>query len=156
MHAVEAIIWNLEEVRRRSMILWASIPPEYMDWKPDTDAMSMKEMIRHVLDSEQYYHLALLNKGSLVAYESPYEQRPFTTLEEEIAFSQPYRAAFMNAIKGFTEADLSLVQIDRSDVGYVRSLGDMLLRIAYHESVHAGQLLDYMRTAGLHRPKVWD
>ncbi|MFB9329433.1 DinB family protein [Paenibacillus aurantiacus] len=156
MQTVEAIVWNLEEVRRRSFIIWNSIPLEFMDWKPDPDAMSMQAMIRHVLDGEHYYHLALLNKGSLTEYDSPYDQRAFTTLDEELAFSQPYRAAFMETVKRYTEADLSHVQIDRSDVGYVRSLGDMLLRIAYHESVHAGQLLDYMRTAGLPRPKVWD
>ncbi|TYP74716.1 DinB family protein [Paenibacillus methanolicus] len=156
MHAIDAIVWNLEEVRRRSLLLWASIPTAYMDWRPDPDAMSMKDMIRHVLDSEHYYHLALMNRGSLTDYDSPYEPRAFTTIDEEIAFSRPYRAAFLETVKGYTDADLSNVQIDRSDVGYVRSLGDMLLRIAYHESVHAGQLLDYMRTAGLPRPRVWD
>ncbi len=47
-------------------------------------------------------------------------------------------------------------QIDRSESGYVRSLGDMLLRIAYHEAVHTGQLLDYLRTADIERVRVWD
>lgn len=46
--------------------------------------------------------------------------------------------------------------IDRSDVGYRRLLGDMLLRVAYHEAVHAGQLLDYLRTACVERPNIWD
>lgn len=41
-------------------------------------------------------------------------------------------------------------------MGYIRDLGDMLLRIAYHESVHTGQLLDYLRTAGVPRINVWD
>ncbi|MGG1554352.1 DinB family protein [Paenibacillus ferrarius] len=156
MNAIEAILWNFEEVRRRSIMIWEGIPSEYLDWKPDSDAMSMKEMIRHVLDSEHYYHLALLNKGSLHAYDSPYEKRPFTTLEEEIAFSQPYRNAFIETVKSYGQEDLSQIKIDRSDAGYIRTLGDMLMRIAYHEAVHAGQLLDYLRIAGLNRPKVWD
>lgn len=156
MNAIEAIVWNLEEVRRRSMIIWESIPGEYLDWKPDSDAMSMKEMIRHVLDSEHYYHLALLNEGSLTTYESPYEKRPITTIKEEIDFSQTYRNAFIDTIKSYAQEDLTRIQIDRSDVGYIRPLGDMLMRIAYHEAVHSGQLLDYLRTAGLKRPKVWD
>ncbi|WP_310193089.1 DinB family protein [Bacillus sp. 3255] len=156
MNSVEAIVHNLNEVRRRSILVWESIPDEYMDWRPDSEAMSMKEMIRHILDSEHYYHLALLNKGSLESYESPYETRVFTTLQEELNFSEPYRNAFIHTIKAYDQEDLTNIQIDRSDVGYVRALGDMLMRIAYHEAVHAGQLLDYMRTAGLKRPKIWD
>ncbi|MCZ8520279.1 MULTISPECIES: DinB family protein [Paenibacillus] len=156
MNAIEAIVHNLSEVRRRSIKIWESIPDEFLDWRPDSEAMSMKEMIRHVLDSEHYYHLALLNEGSLSAYESPYETRAFTTLQEELRFSEKYRNAFMNTVTSYAQEDLTRIQIDRSDVGYIRSLGDMLMRIAYHEAVHSGQLLDYLRTAGLERPRVWD
>ncbi|NBC71613.1 DinB family protein [Paenibacillus sacheonensis] len=156
MNAIEAIVQNLCEVRRRSIIIWESIPHEFLDWRPDSEALSIKEMIRHVLDSEHYYHLALLNEGSLSAYESPYEARTFTMLKDELDFSETYRNEFMNTVKSYTQEDLTRIQIDRKDVGYIRSLGDMLMRIAYHEAVHSGQLLDYLRTAGLKRPKVWD
>lgn len=156
MNAVEGVVWNLEEIRRRSLILWESIPAEYLDWRPDSDAMSVKEMIRHVLDSERYYHLALLNEGSVADYESPYDKREFTTLREELGFSEPYRKAFMDTVRSYSPEDLSNIKIDRSDVGYIRALGDMLLRIAYHEAVHTGQLLDYLRSAGVKRPKIWD
>ncbi|MBB3112741.1 putative damage-inducible protein DinB [Paenibacillus phyllosphaerae] len=156
MNAVDAIVWNLEEVRRRSRLVWESIPAEYLDWKPDSEAMSIIEMIHHVLDSEHYYHLALLNRGSLSAYESPYENRNFADLHDALRFAEPYRSAFMDTVKSYSQEDLSTIKIDRSDVGYIRTLGDMLLRVAYHESVHTGQLLDYMRTAGVNRPRVWD
>lgn len=156
MNAIEVILLNFEEVRRRSVKVWESIPEASLDWKPDVDALDIKDMIRHVLESEHYYHLALLKKGSLVSYESPYEKRVFTTVEEELAFAQNYREKFINTVSSFSEDDLSNVEIDRSDVGYVRTLGDMLMRVAYHESVHTGQLLDYMRTVGIERPRVWD
>ncbi|MBJ8050318.1 DinB family protein, partial [Bacillus cereus group sp. N18] len=32
----------------------------------------------------------------------------------------------------------------------------MLMRIAYHEGVHTGQMLDYMRTMKIERPNIWD
>ena len=92
----------------------------------------------------------------VTSYESPYETRTFTTLKEELNFSETYRNEFMNTVKSYTPEDLTRIQIDRKDVGYIRSLGDMLMRIAYHEAVHSGQLLDYLRLAGLKRPKVWD
>jgi uncharacterized damage-inducible protein DinB len=118
--------------------------------------MCIKEMIRHVLDSEHYYHLALLNRGSLPFYDSPFEKRIFTSMEDELAFAETYRKQFIKTVRSFTPDDLSNIKIDRSDVGYIRTLGDMLMRIAYHESVHTGQLLDYLRTAEIERPKVWD
>lgn len=45
-----------------------------LDWKPDTEAMTCLEMVRHVLESEYYYHLAIKNKGSLKEFDSPFEK----------------------------------------------------------------------------------
>jgi uncharacterized damage-inducible protein DinB len=156
MNSIDIIVLNLNEVRRRSINLWTSIPEETLFWKPDNDAMNCLEMIRHILESEHYYHLAILNRGSLSAFESPFENRPFTTVHAEIEFANSYRNDFINTIKTFSEEDLINIRIDRSDSGYIRSLGDMLLRTAYHESVHTGQLLDYLRTAGVPRIRIWD
>ncbi|QMV44758.1 DinB family protein [Cohnella cholangitidis] len=156
MNAIEIIILNFEEIRRRSIKVWSGIPEDRLDWQPDNKAMTIKEMIRHVLDSEHYYHLALINKGSLPSYDSPFDNRLFSSVEVELAFAETYRNQFINTVRSFSQDDLSTVRIDRSDVGYVRTLGDMLMRIAYHESVHTGQLLDYLRIAGIERPKVWD
>ncbi|SPU01769.1 group-specific protein [Bacillus tequilensis] len=66
----------------------------------------------------------------------------------------PWRV--INVIKSLNETDLTNRKIDRSDVGSVRKLGDRLLRIAYHESVQTGQLLDYLRTAEVDRSLIWD
>lgn len=156
INGIDLVILNLEEVRRRSIKVWSVIPLTMLDWRPDAQALSMKEMIRHVLDGEHYYHLALLNCGSLPSYDSPYDNREFSSVEDELIFAQVYREQFLNTVKLFTPEDLSNIRINRSDVGYVRTLGDMLMRIAYHESVHTGQLLDYMRTAGIDRPQIWD
>lgn len=156
MKGIGILLTNFEEVRRRSILIWTSIPTEKLDWKPDQEAMSMSEMIRHVLESEHYYHLAILNRGSLKSFDSPFENRDFLSVRDELRFAEPYREQFLNTIRSFREEDLSEIRIDRSDVGYIRPLHDMLLRIAYHESVHAGQILDYMRTAGVDRPRIWD
>ena len=76
--------------------------------------------------------------------------------KSELEFADIYHQQFLEMISTFSDEDLTCIQIDRSDVGYIRSLGDMLLRIGYHEFVHAGQLLQYLRTMGVDRPKVWD
>jgi len=156
MNSIDLILLNFNEVRRRSMKVWTSIPREIVNWKPDDEAMTCIEMIRHVLESEHYYHLAIQNRGSLAIFDSPFEKQPFSTVEAELKFAEPFRNQFLETIKSFSEEDLSSIEIDRSDSGYIRSLGDMLLRIAYHESVHTGQLLDYLRTAGVPRVRVWN
>jgi uncharacterized damage-inducible protein DinB len=156
LNSVELIILNFIEVRRRSIKVWTAIPQEKLQWKPDDEALTCLEIIRHVLESEHYYHLAIQNKGSLSVFDSPFEKQPFTTVNAELEFAEPYRNRFLETIRLFSEKDLANIKIDRSDVGYIRDLGDMLLRVAYHESIHTGQLLDYLRTAGIPRPSVWD
>lgn len=158
MRINDLIILNFEEVRRRSIKVWKAIPQPMLDWKPDADALTCAEMIRHLLEGEFLYHQILIQRGSksLTNVSNPFENREFTTVDDELAFAKTYREDFLNYIESLSVSDLENVQIDRSDVGYVRTLGDMLLRIAYHESVHTGQLLDYMRTMGVDRPKIWD
>lgn len=156
MNSKDLLLLNFEEIRRRSIKVWKEVPAHLLEWRPDKEALSINDMIRHVLDSEHYYHLCILNRGSLETYESPFEKSRFTSVEGELDFNQPYRERFLATIKAFSEDDLTNIQIDRSDVGYVRSLGDMLLRVAYHEAVHTGQLLDYLRTANSKRAHIWD
>ncbi|WHY03322.1 DinB family protein [Neobacillus sp. DY30] len=156
MNSIDLIILNFNEIRRRSIKVWTSIPDEKLHWKPDDEAMNCLEMIRHVLESEHYYHLAIENRGSLSVFNSPFENRPFTSVNAELKYAEPYRKAFIDTIKSFSEEDLEIIKIDRSDSGYIRDLGDMLLRVGYHESIHTGQLLDYLRTAGVPRVRIWD
>ncbi|KOO52034.1 DinB family protein [Viridibacillus arvi] len=156
MNSIDLILLNFNEIRRRSIKVWTTIPQEKLHWKPDNEAMTCIEMIRHVLESEHYYHLAIQNHGSLEVFDSPFEKQPFSTVNAELKFAEPFRNHFLKTIKSFTEEDLTSIKIDRSDSGYIRSLGDMLLRVAYHESIHTGQLLDYLRTASVPRVNIWD
>lgn len=158
MNVNDLIIFNFEEVRRRSVKVWKEIPEHKLNWKPDEDALTCAEMIRHLLEGEFLYHQVLIGRGSnaLSDLSNPFDGKNFTTVDNELIFAQPYREDFLEYIKTISNSDLENIEIDRSNVGYVRKLGDMLLRIAYHESVHTGQLLDYMRTMGIDRPMIWD
>jgi len=156
MNATELLILNFEEVRRRSIKIWKSISEEQLFWKPDPEAMSCFEMIRHVLESENIYHHIILKRGVLGNYESPLTGNPFTTLEDEIKNAQPYREKFLKMVHSFTAKELDEVYITRKEKKQHRKLGDYLLRMAYHEAVHTGQLLDYLRTINAPRANIWD
>ncbi len=156
MKATDVLALNLEEVRRRSVKVWRAIPAERLHWKPDEGAMSCVEVVRHVLEGEHLYTLMLRSGGSLAADESPFTGRPYTSVEDELAFAEPYHRETLELVRSFSPEGLSARKVDRSDVGYVRAFGDFILRMAYHESVHAGQLLGYLRSMGAPRPNVWD
>lgn len=158
MNEFDILLLNFEEVRRRSIKVWKSIPHDKLNWRPDDEALSCAEMIRHVLEGEFFYHQIFMGKSSatLSKITNPFETKEFTTVGEELDFAMPYRENFLKYIKTLNKNDLENIKIDRSDVGYIRTLGDMLLRVAYHEAVHMGQLLDYMRTMGIERPDIWD
>lgn len=156
MNASELLILNFEEVRRRSIKVWKSISEEELFWKPDPEAMSCFEMIRHVLESENIYHHIILKRGVLGNYESPLTGNPYTTLEDEIKNAQPYREKFLKMVHSFSAKELDEIYITRKEKMQHRKLGDYLLRMAYHEAVHTGQLLDYLRTINAPRANIWD
>jgi uncharacterized damage-inducible protein DinB len=156
MTANEIIILNFEEIRRRSIKLWNGLPITHYTWKPDAEAMSCIEMIRHVLEAEHLFHIIVTRRGNLGDYTSPWGNLPYTTLEAELSFAQPYRKGFIDAIHHFTPEELSSIEIIRSEKNQRKVLGDYLNRIAYHESVHTGQFLNYMRTLQIERPLIWD
>lgn len=152
----EIIALNFEEIRRRTLKLWIGITPENYLWRPDINAMNCIEMVRHVLEGEHLFHVIVNKRGDLGEYISPWAKIPYTDLQAELDFAKPFRAAFMEMIKEFSPTDFSTIEIIRSDKGQRRLLGDYLQRIAYHEAVHVGQMLSYMRTLGLERPQIWD
>ena len=55
MRPADVILLNAREVRRRSEIAWRGIPPDSLQWKPDPQARSAIEMVRHVLEGEYLY-----------------------------------------------------------------------------------------------------
>lgn len=156
MNSIEIILLNFSEIRRRSIKLWNGIPDKYLDWKPDQPAFTVIEMIRHVLEGEHLYHRIIEQQGDLGDYQSPWNGLKYSNLEYELQFSEKYRMEFLAMINGLNESDLEYIRIERKEVGQSKTLGDYLNRIAYHESVHTGQMLSYLRTIGIKPPKLWD
>lgn len=157
MDAIDLAILNLKETRRRSIKLWESLPDSWITWRPDKEALSFGEMIRHVWSASFHYHMILRNNGSVkTKTPTPYDKEPIISIKKEIALSELYFSDFIEYVQSLSIEELESRLIDRSDVGYQRYLGDMLLRIAYHDAVHTGQFLQYLRMVGLERPMIWD
>jgi uncharacterized damage-inducible protein DinB len=69
---------------------------------------------------------------------------------------QNHSGEFLEFVSGFTPEELETVEIIRAEKNQRRILVDYLQRVAYHEAVHTGQLLGYLRTIGVERPNIWD
>lgn len=147
---------NFDEIRRRSIKVWEGIPQEFLGWKPDSNAMNCLEMVRHVLEGQYIYHIMVKNGGELDDFQSPWKDRSYTTLQDELDFSEPFRLAFFETLSKFSISDLTNKEIIRPEKNQRRKLGDYLLRIAYHEAIHTGQMLAYLRSLGVERPDIWD
>jgi uncharacterized damage-inducible protein DinB len=156
MNQTEILLLNFEEIRRRSLKLWKGLPPEYYNWKPDAEAMTCLEMIRHILESEHYFQVIVNRRGNLGDYPSPWQDMAYTNVESEVSFAAPYRAEFLKTVSSFSPKELDTIEVIRTEKNQRRKLGDYLQRIAYHEAVHTGQLLSYFRGIGIERPLIWD
>jgi len=156
MTKAESIVLNFEEIRRRSIKLWSGLAPEFYHWRPDIKAQSCLGMIRHVLETENFYRLFIVNKGGNADdFVSAWKDRPLVNLQNELEFAAPFRKEFLETIFALSPDELASIEIVREG-RKTRRLCDFLYRCAYHESVHAGQFLSYLRTLGLDRPDIWD
>jgi uncharacterized damage-inducible protein DinB len=160
MKPTDLLLLNLEETRRRSLKVWRALPPERLDWKPDAGAMTCIELVRHVPECE-YLYLTILKSGRRLPMdelsESLWVTRPYTSVEAEVEFAEPYRKELLGLIGSYTTEQLSKMTVDYAAQGHrVSAIGDFILRMAYHESVHTGQLLSYLRMMNVPRPNIWD
>lgn len=151
----ELLILNFTEIRRRSIKLWNELPYDHYNWKPDGKAMTAIEMIRHVLEADYGWNI-IINKGSMANYQTPWKNRPYISVSDELKFAEPYRKTFIESVRHFSDSELSETEIIHPGNGEKKILGKYLLRIGYHESVHAGQFLSYLRAMNIDRPKIWD
>ncbi len=151
----ELLILNLREIRRRSIRLWEGLEQKNFDWKPDSPAMTASEIIRHVLSADCGWNV-IINQQDISSFHSPWEGKPFHSLKDELEFAKPQREALLNSIRKFTTDELASTDITHPGTQTQRKLGDYIMRIGYHESVHAGQFMSYLRGMGAKRPFIWD
>lgn len=149
------LLSNFHEIRRRSILLWRGLPEEHYFWRPDPQAMTAMEHIRHVLAADYGWNM-IIHNADMSNYCSPWEGRPFTDLNDELAFAEPYRLEFLESVRQFTPTQLATTEVIHPGNGTKKLLGEYLLRIGYHEAVHAGQFIGYLRAMGVDRPFIWD
>lgn len=151
----ELILLNFIEIRRRSILLWNQLPARFYHWKPDEDAMTAIQMVRHVLEADYGWN-KIINNESMVNYETPWKNRAYISIANELEFAEPYRNTFLKSVRQFSDKELAELEVIHPGNETKKNLGKYLLRIGYHESVHAGYFLSYLRAMNINRPNIWD
>ncbi|MEJ7826884.1 MAG: hypothetical protein WKF91_01765, partial [Segetibacter sp.] len=84
--------------------------------------MNCLEMIRHVLEGEHLFHKIVDNRGNIGDYVSPWTDRPYTNLQDELDYAKSYREHFLATIKSFSADELTAIEIIRSEKGQRKNL----------------------------------
>ncbi|WP_217592570.1 DinB family protein [Cohnella sp. GbtcB17] len=157
MDAKSLIMLDLKETRRRFIKAASAIPDRHIHWQPDATALSVGQMIRHVLEHDYYWHMILTEQRLPTEEEmAPMQDRPYTSIQDEIVRSEANHARFLSHVESLDVSTFGTVLIRWPHRPIERCLGDALERKSYHDAVHTGQLLQYMRLLQISRPDIWD
>ncbi|MBG9587268.1 DinB family protein [Cytobacillus firmus] len=157
MDALHLIIFNLEEARRRSLKVWRALPCELYNWKPKLHNYDCIEIIHHILEREYQSFLMLQNKNFMNLNSLPILTNDKNlTIDDILKLYNPYHKQFIELIKTINPHDLFNVEVDCINIENKRYLGDFLLRLAYHESFHTGQLVSYLKLANNNSVLIFD
>ncbi len=129
-----------EAIRARTRQVVGMIQPEHMGWRPEKDALTIGEMVRHLWVSEEGVRRAAL-EGNFAYYEKRVPEGLRADRE--------------------TLAAVSAFPIERWDeerihqkLGFRRKIGIILMGINEHEVHHRAQLMTYLRILGTPVPEA--
>jgi uncharacterized damage-inducible protein DinB len=157
MNSLELFLLDYKECRRRFLITAAAFPDDLLTWKPDMEALTVGEIIRHVLLHDLGW-LMILKDHRLPTEEElgHLSTSPYTNLQDEVDRAVVFHEEFIEYVSSLNVNDLGTTMIDWPHKPIRRSLGDTLERKSYHDAVHTGQLLQYLRMLHIERPMIWD
>jgi uncharacterized damage-inducible protein DinB len=147
-----------EAIRARTRQVAGMIRPEYLDWRPEKDALSVGEMLRHLWVSEEGVRRVAL-EGNFAYYETriPKGLRAVLgkpgTLEEELADLERVHRETLAAVKAFPAERWEEERVNES-FGFRRKIAVILLGINEHEVHHRAQLMTYLRMLGTPVPEA--
>jgi uncharacterized damage-inducible protein DinB len=146
-----------EAIRSRSAQVFALLRPEHMGWKPEKDALSVGEMLRHLWTSEEG-----VRRVALEADFEYYDKRiplglgavlgTVGSLEEEL---KNLERAHRETLDAVSACPVSVFGEERVHAGlnFRRKVAVILFGINDHEIHHRAQLMTYLRMLGTPAPE---
>jgi len=158
MDLKEFFLKQKEAGRVRTRQVVGLIRPENLDWRPESEALSIGEMLRHMWVSENGVRRVAL-EGDFTYYRTriPQGLRAVLgtrgTLEEEIANLERTHQETLAVVRAFPLERWEEEVTDEA-LGFRRKAGIILLGINEHEIHHRAQLMTYLRILGTPVPEA--
>lgn len=158
MDLQEFFLKQKEAIRRRTHEVTSLVRAENLRWRPEKDALSVGEMLRHIWVSEEGVRRVAL-EGDFAYYETriPKGLRAVVgtpgPLEEELASLDRVHGETLDAVKLFPLERWEEERVNES-LRFRRKVGVILLGINEHEIHHRAQLMTYLRMLGTPVPEA--
>jgi len=158
MNLKEFFLKQKEAGRVRTRQVVGLIRPENLDWRPESEALSIGEMLRHLWVSENgVRRVALEHDFTYYRTRIPQGLRAVLgtlgALEEEIANLERTHQETLAAVRAFPVERWEEEVTDEA-LGFRRKTGIILLGINEHEIHHRAQLMTYLRILGTPVPEA--
>ena len=157
MDIKEFFLKQKEAVRRRTHQVTGLLRTEHLEWRPEKDALSVAEMLRHIWVSEEGVRRAAL-EGNFAYYETRIPQGLHVVIGQPGSLEQ--ELANLERVHRETLGVVAAWPLERWDeerahqgLGFRRKIGVMLLGINEHEIHHSAQLMTYLRMLGTPAPE---
>jgi uncharacterized damage-inducible protein DinB len=158
MDIKELFLKQKEVQRGRTRQVLSLIRPDMMTWRPEKDALSIGEMLRHLWVSEEGTRRAAL-EGNFAYYERriPEGLRAVLgtpqALEQELASIEATHNQTLAAVRAFPAEQFDVERVHEG-LGFRRKVFVILLGINEHEIHHRAQLMVYLRMLGSPAPEM--
>jgi uncharacterized damage-inducible protein DinB len=154
----EFFLRQKEAIRARSQEVFALIRPEHMPWKPEKDALTVGEILRHlwcaedairrlVLDGDFSYYETRVPKGLRAVLGTP------GSLEEELKNIERAHRETLSAVAALPAAAWD-EERTHAGLGFRRKVAVILYGMNEHEVHHRAQLMTYLRMLGTPAPEA--
>ena len=146
-----------EALRRRTREVAGMVQPKDIVWRPEKDALTVGEILRHLWVSEEGVRRAAL-EGDFSYYEKriPEGLRAVTgapgPLADELARLESVHQETLRLVATFPQERMEEERVHQG-LGFRRKVYSMLLGINEHEIHHRAQLMVYLRMLGTPVPE---
>ena len=147
-----------EAIRRRTREVLALVRPEHLSWKPEKEALSAGEMLRHIWVAEEGVRRVAL-ESNFAYYETriPQGLRAVLgapgSLEEDLRQLERVHQETLAAVTAYPAERLEEERLHER-LGFHRKVYVILLGINEHEIHHRAQLMAYLRMLGKAVPEA--
>jgi len=154
----EFFLKQKEAIRGRTRQVVGMVEPAHLDWRPEKDALSVGEMLRHIWVSEEGVRRVALD-GNFAYYETRIPHglhavlgKPGSLAEETANLERVHRET-LAAVAAWPLERWEEERV-REALGFRRKVYAVLLGINEHEIHHRAQLMTYLRMLGKPVPEA--